>query len=633
MHKLKKSTPLTIQALFEQGLLLHQNNDIPGAKALYEEILQSDPNHFDSLYLSGAIATKEKNFLLAKVFLMRALEIRPNHIDSLFNLAVILEADGNNEEALSKYETINEVTPNHVKSRYNYASLLAKLGRIPNAISEFKKVIELQPDLLIAQENYEKLIWAQSQQLEITSNSKNEFVQLHQKGLWLLEEGRFETAIEYFNNALLLEPLSLEGNHNKGIAFEKMGRLQEALACYQKVIENHPTSPKTQNNIGNIYRELNLTEDAINSFNKALALDPNYAEAYSNLGWTLYGIREYQKSKGCFKNALKINPNLTPALFNLSLSQLILGEFEEGWVNYEHRMKQPLYQNKITNLTKPQWDGSESITGKTIYVYAEQGLGDTIQFCRYIKLLAERGAKVLFEPQTPLYELLLTLDGVDELLRHGQPTPSYDFHCPLMSLPLAFKTNAASIPNQVPYLQTQESKNIYWKSKLAGINEPKVGLVWSGGFRPNNPELWGVNKRRNIPFEILSQINHDGFQFFSLQKGGDAEAELIEQKESVWKSNNFHNFTHELNDFSDTAALVKQLDLIVSVDTSTAHLAGALGKPTWILNRYDSCWRWLDSGDSSSWYPTAKLFRQRVPGDWSAMIQDVRHRLITQFKQ
>jgi hypothetical protein len=632
LHKLKKTTATTILSLWEQGVLLHKNNDLSGAKVYYDRILQSEPNHFDSLYLSSAIAVQENNLDLAKELLERALVVNPAHIDALFNLAVILEKGGANDEAISKYETINQLVSNHIKSRYNYASLLAKLGRIPNAISEFKKVIELQPDLLVAQQNYEKLIWAQSQQLEVTPNNKNEFVQLHQKGLWLLEQKQFHAAIEYFNNALLLEPLSLEGNHNKGIALEKMGRLQEALICYQKAIEHHPTSPKTYNNIGNIYRELSQNEDAINCFNKALMLDPNYAEAFSNLGWTLYGTQQYKKSKECFYSALNINPNLTPALFNLSLSQLIMGEFEEGWVNYEHRMKQPLYQNKITNLTKPQWDGSESIAGKTIYIYAEQGLGDTIQFCRYVRLLAEKGAMVLFEPQTPLYELAITLDGVHKLLKHGQPTPPYDFHCPLMSLPLAFKTNKTSIPNQIPYLSAQKDKKKYWESKLVDIKGPKVGLIWSGGFRPNNPELWGVNKRRNIPFEVLSKINLEGIQFFSLQKGKEAENELAELKESLWKSDNFHNFTNELNDFSDTAALIEKLDLIISVDTSTAHLAGALGKPTWILNRYDSCWRWLDSGETSSWYPTVKLYRQKVDGDWVTMIQDVRHHLSQEFK-
>ncbi len=628
---MKKSTTIQIQSLWKQGLFLHQNNDLSGAKSKYELILKLDPKHFDSLYLFSAIASQENNQDLAKNLLERAVMVRPNHIDALFNLAVILEKNGSNVEALEKYETINQLDHSHVKSRFNYASLLAKLGRIPNAINEFKKVIELQPNLIRAQENYQKLIWSQSQQIAVTPNNKNEFVQLHQKGLWLLEENNYKEAINYFDKALMLEPNSLEGNHNKGIALEKMGNLNEALKCYQKALQCHPNSSVTHNNLGNIYRELNLNDDAIKSLEKALELNPNYAEAYSNLGWTLYGIQEYQKSKECFVKALEINPNLTPAIFNLSLCQLILGEFDEGWINYEHRMKQPLYQNKLIHLVKPQWNGTQSIYGETIYVYAEQGLGDTIQFCRYIPLLAARGAKVLFEPQIQIHNLLIDLDGVKELLKPGQLTPSYDFHCPLMSLPLAFKTNMHSIPKKIPYLKPQKEKSDYWEKQLSAIKKPKVGLVWSGGFRPNNPELWAVNLRRNIPFELISQLNCNEIEFFSLQKGIEAEADLKIKKEQFWESANFHDFTEKLIDFSDTAALINQLDLVISVDTSTAHLAGAMGKNVWILNRYDACWRWLNKTETSDWYPTAKLFRQKKPGEWCDVINDVKDQLYKQL--
>jgi hypothetical protein len=273
-------------------------------------------------------------------------------------------------------------------------------------------------------------------------------------------------------------------------------------------------------------------------------------------------------------------------------------------------MKQPLYQNKLMHLVKPQWYGTQSISGKTIYVYAEQGLGDTIQFCRYIPLLAERGARVLFEPQIQIHNLLIDLDGVKELLKPGQLTPSYDFHCPLMSLPLAFKTNKDSIPKIIPYLKPQKEKSDYWEKQLSAIKKPKVGLVWSGGFRPNNPELWAVNLRRNIPFELISQLNCNEIK-----------------KEQFWGSANFHDFTEKLIDFSDTAALIKQLDLVISVDTSTAHLAGAMGKNVWILNRYDACWRWLIKTEISVWYPTAKLFRQKKPGEWDDVIKDAKKQL------
>jgi hypothetical protein len=196
-----------------------------------------------------------------------------------------------------------------------------------------------------------------------------------------------------------------------------------------------------------------------------------------------------------------------------------------------------------------------------------------------------------------------------------------------MSLPLAFKTNKNSIPNTTPYLKPQKAKDEYWKSKLSAIKRPKVGLVWSGGFRPNNPELWGVNQRRNIPFELMSKLNQEGIEFFSLQKGEGVESELKAHKERFWDTGNFHDYTELLINFSDTAALIYQLDLVISVDTSTAHLAGALGKPVWILNRYDNCWRWLSEVETSDWYPSARLFRQKVAGEWGDLIHAARDQL------
>ena len=620
-----------IQALWEQGLRHHQGGDLPEAKNCYAQALEINPLHFDSLYLSSAIAVQENNIDLAIEFLNRALAINPSHIDSLFNLSVLLEKIGETEKALSTHGLLNQYAPNHVQSRYNYASLLAKLGHIPNAIIEFKKVIELQPDLLLARQNYEKLLWSQSQQVELAQNNVNEFIQAHNKGLSLLEENQFPAALEHFERALTIEPTSYEGHHNKGMVLEKMGRLQEAVSHYQQAIEYCPESSRTFNNLGNAYRELDLLDEAIKSFKKAIELDPNYAEAFSNLGWTLFRLQEYQQSKEYFKKAIKINPGLSPAVFNLSLCQLTLGEFDEGWIHYEERMKQPLYQKKIDPLNKPQWNGSQPIEGKTIYIHSEQGLGDTIQFCRYIKLLANKGAKVLFEPQIQLQELLKNLDGISQLIDPRQAIPPYDYHCPLMSLPLAFKTSWCNIPNDVQYIYAEESKKGYWKDKLAVIPGPKIGLVWSGGFRPNNPELWGVNQRRNISFELISQLNIEGIEFFSLQKGEGAEAELKKYKDQLWKSGNLHNFTDELHDFSDTAALIDQLDLVISVDTSTAHLAGALGKPVWILSRYDGCWRWLSNGSDSPWYPTAKLYRQEQVGDWETVITTICYDLQLKF--
>lgn len=452
------------------------------------------------------------------------------------------------------------------------------------------------------------------------------FTQYHQNGLWFYESGQPKKAIEQFNLALAIDPNSPEALHNKGMTLEKIGLLEEAFKCYKDALDRNEKLAPTHNNLGNVLRELGSLNDAVNHFKRALLIDPHYAEAYSNLGWTLQGMHQFERAIICYEKALDLNPKLVAARFNLSLCQLTLGDLKNGWINYESRTEQPSY-TKIRNLLAPQWIGKESLKNKTIYVYAEQGLGDTIQFCRYLELLANQGAEVLFQPQADLLRLLKDVKGISKLITPGQAVPAYDFHTPLMSLPLAFDTSIRTIPNHIPYIQVDPTKQKWWQEKLKEIQKPKVGLVWSGGFRPDQPELWGVNRRRNILFEEISKIQSDDFHFVSLQKGVKAEEEMQLNKNKLWINNNFSSFSDDLKDFTDTAALIGELDLVISVDTSTAHLVGALGKPIWILNRYDSCWRWLDSGNTSNWYPSAKLYRQEKPGDWGTVIAEVKNDL------
>ena len=269
------------------------------------------------------------------------------------------------------------------------------------------------------------------------------------------------------------------------------------------------------------------------------------------------------------------------------------------------------------------WLGEESLQGKTVLLHSEQGLGDTIQFCRYAQMVSDLGARVILQVQRPLRLLMTSLQGVDQLLAEGDALPAFDFHCPLMSLPLAFKTELATVPAPVPYLKADPVKKLYWQEKLGTRHKLRVGLVWAGGFRPEQPELWGVNERRNIDLAKLAVLKNERIDFYSLQKGMPAEADPARLKAGGWDGPDLIDYTSELADFSDTAALIDNLDLVISVDTSTAHLAGALGKPVWILNRFDTCWRWLLDRSDSPWYPTARIYRQQQFGDWSSVVSAV----------
>jgi tetratricopeptide (TPR) repeat protein len=626
-----------IQSLIIKALELHGSNNIDSAKKIYEEILASYPTHFDSSYLMGMIAIGESDFISAKKFLTQSLKILPSHAEAHFNLGVVFEQLADTTSALNHYSAAIKIKDDFIEAINNRATLRGNLSLWHEALEDLELLLKIKPDMVTAQVSKNSII----NRLSLISNNLNTaksevadveaklFIDLHETGFKFLNAGKYQLALDSFDKALLIYPKRPDALHNKGLALERLGRLNEALENYEKAIIGAPESAPTLNNMGNVLRELGQYERSISFLEKAIEVNPSYSEAFSNLGWTLYTIRQFEGAISAYKKALSFNPNLTEALFNLSLSNLMLGDFENGWLNYEHRKSQPFYSGR--KFSKPSWTGSESLTDKSIFVYSEQGLGDTIQFCRYAKLLSDQGAKVLFEPQPALKNLLANLDGVSKIVTLSINESEYDYQCSLMSLPLAFKTSASTIPNQIPYIKPEIKKVSSWSRKLNDIKGPKVGLVWSGGFRPNQPELWAVNERRNISFPKISNLNIEGIQFFSLQKGEKAELELREAKDHFWKTTNFWDFTNELHDFSDTAALIECLDLVISVDTSTAHLAAALGKPTWILNRFDNCWRWLADGENSAWYPTAKLYRQEKMGIWEDVLFKVKDDLIKYF--
>lgn len=636
------SKPKNPSEVLKEGFKFFKNGDLNGAKKILDRVLEASPENFDSLYLYAAISLQEENFLLAKKLLSEALRIRSDHIDALFNLAVVFEKIGDADHSLAIYDDLLAIQPNHLKALYNKASLLAKQGLLEAALKNLEQVLEIDPNLALAAKNYAEIkmqIQMQSSIFEQNNNTVGQFESqnfenLHNTGLAHFNKKDINNAIDFFKSALRLKPNSLEANHNLAMALEKTGRLNDALAYYKDALQINGESSPTLNNIGNVYRELGLLEKSRDSLLAAIKINPDYAEAFNNLGWTHYYLRQFQEANGCFERALGINPNLVEAKYNLGLSQLMQGDFENGWLNYEYRTQQPNYKKRELALDRPQWYGSESIDKKIIYIHSEQGLGDTFQFSRYLRLLADCGATILFEPGVALLTLFQDQDYPVQLIKPGDVIPKYDFHCPLMSLPLAFKTTLMTIPNLTPYIQANKEKEKKWGERVSKISGPKVGLVWNGGFRANQPELWEVNNRRNIPFELLSQINIPHIQFFSLQKGGEAEQILRDTKEQYWPEHtqNFHNFTSELYDFSDTAALIANLDLVISVDTSTAHLAGAMNKPVWILNRHDNCWRWLESGEQSPWYPSAKLYRKKYAEGWENIVQQARRDLLKYFQ-
>ena len=454
--------------------------------------------------------------------------------------------------------------------------------------------------------------------------------------------GRLNDAEVSYRRALEIKPEYAEVHSNLGLVLKMLGCLAEAEACYRSALEIKPDYAEAHNNHGNTLKDLGRLPEAEVSYRRALEIKQDYADAHNNLGVILFGVGRLTEAEACCRRALEINPlfieahnnlaltlndfgrldeaeasflrvlELVPDLadprFNLSLLRLLKGDFERGLPEYELRWHRRGFSQRI--FFEPLWLGAESLQGKTILLHAEQGLGDTIQFCRYARLVAARGARVVLEVQRSLAELLHGLEGVSEIVVKDSDLPHFDCHIPLISLPLAFKTDLTTIPWGHPYLYSDAYKGTVWANRLGKKVRPRVGIVWSG--RPEHKN----DHNRSLSLSELLVYLPDCFEYVSLQK------EVREEDRATLLANpHVRHFGEYLNNFSDTAALCEQMDLVISVDTSVAHLSGALGKPTWILLSFSPDWRWLLDRDDSPWYPSVWLFRQQGYGEWSGVLQ------------
>jgi tetratricopeptide (TPR) repeat protein len=433
----------------------------------------------------------------------------------------------------------------------------------------------------------------------------------------------FQEALEYIDATIKFAPDYAIAHSNRGNILRELGRFEEALMALDNAIYLQPSYAEAYMNRGNVLYEMADYQDAISWFDKAIALQSNYADAYSNKGNALVMLDRFEEAMQCFDQATAINPGFVDAYWHKAMMQLKLGEFESGWQNYEARwFKTNGLKFQYSEI--PRLESLENISGKRVLIWAEQGLGDTLQFCRYIEPLFHLGAHITFAVPLPLKQTLASLSKFCNLVLLGEGgVNDFDTQSPLLSLPLIFNTRIDSIPKKIPYLYANEDKKLLYKKDIRSHDCLNVGLIWNGGFRADHPEMWAINKRRNIELDQIAVLKSmSGIDFYSLQKGDPAESELSARKNELWPD--LIDCAPLLKDFSDTAALMENLDLIISVDTSSAHLAGALGKPVWILNRFDSCWRWLRDRGGSPWYPTAKIYQQKTPGDWEGVIARVK---------
>lgn len=541
---------------FQEGLKLHQLGDLARAKSFYISVLSIDPKHFDALHLLGLIEHQSQNYHLAIDLISQALKVFEKSELAHCNLGNVFLSIANYTKALEHYDRSISICFEHFEAHFNKGIALKALGRFEEAIVTYQIAIALKPD-------FEKF-------------------QLN-TGALLNDLGQSQLAKNYFDNALIINPVFAEAFCNRGVALNNLGQ----------------------------------TESALHNYEIAISIKPNYQECHSNKGVVLQDLKKTNQAIRSLNNAIQIDFIDAESHFNLGLSLLRSGDMENGLIEYEWRWMSPsssCFKTK-REFSKPLWLGQYSLTDKTILIHAEQGLGDSIQFVRYLELVTELGAKVIFEVQAPLVELFKQMKGNIELVVKGNNLPDFDFHCPLMSLPLAFNTCLQTIPFKESYINSDFLKRQFWSQRLLKSNNPKVGLVWSGNVAHSN------DRQRSLELSKLCSYLPDGFDYVSLQK------EVRESDYEYLCNSNIQHFEEEIEDFTDTAALCSLMDLVICVDTSVAHLSAALGRPTWILLPFVPDWRWLLDREDSPWYPTVKLIRQQSKGEWAGALRSMQESL------
>ena len=608
-------------------LAYFQAGQMNSAKAVIALGLAAHPDAADLHLLSGNLKVQEDLPEEAVVSFRKALAIQPDLAEAHYNCGLALQGLSRFSEALSSYDSALLTRPDYLAAMIARAKLLRELDRMPEALASFDRAIAVDPRMaeshgyralvLMDLKRFDEALASVDRALNIAPDLVDALVL---KGDLLKELEQPGDALTIYQSVLRSRPNDVGVLSNCGLVLEKLQRLEEAVAAYDLALQVSPEHPEVLNNRGLSLRKLKRFDEALGDFDRARKAKPDLAEAHANFGSVLTDLGRNQEAVACYEQAFAINPSLADVRFFESMSRLILGDFDIGWLKYESRWQSSWYKESQRDqvprkLAGSLWLGEESLDGKTILLHPEQGLGDTIQFCRYARHLASMGAKVFLEVQNPLKALTQDLDGVAMLFASGEPLPKYDLHCPLLSLPLACKTTLESIPSPDGYLGTSVAHRAnvaLWEKKLGPKTLTRVGLVWSGNANHRN------DANRSIPLAEFTRLVSDRQHFYSLQNElRDAD------RESAGRNDNIRFFSSDLTDFSETAALIANLDLVICVDTSVAHLAGAMGKTVWLLLPLNPDFRWLLGRDDSPWYSSMKLFRQLRVGDWDSVLTTV----------
>ncbi len=573
--------PNDTDALFRKAVERHKHGRLAEALSLYETIIRLDPNIAPAHYNHGTVLHAVNRTADALRSYDRAIALQPNYAEAHYNRGIALRNLKRLEDAVRSYDRVIALKPDFAEAHNNRGNTLRELKRTAEAIQSLDRAIRIRPDYAEAYYN---------------------------KANVLHDLGHLNEALQSFDRAIELKPDYAGAFSNRGNTLQDLKRPQEALQSFDKAIAIKPSFADAHYNKGNALLELGRPDEALQCFDKAIQLDPQHAKAHCNKGHRLAELKRVDEAIRCYDAAIGIQPSMAEAHWNKSHCVLLKGDFAEGFQLYEWRKKRAR-PTGLWRCPQPEWTGKESLQGKTLLIHAEQGLGDTIQFCRYVLLAREKGAKVVFAVQDPLKRLLDRLGPDIEIVPLTGAPDAFDYHIALMSTPLAFGTTWSTCPAKVPYLYAEPQNVTKWRKRI-GSQGFKIGICWQGNKQAE------VEVGRSIPlrqFEAIARLPN--VRLISLQKNDGVE-QLADLPPGMKMETLGDDFDAGPDAFVDTAAAMECLDLVITSDTAVAHLAGALARPAWVALKYVPDWRWLLDRSDSAWYPTLRLFRQPKPDDW-----------------
>lgn len=599
-------------ATFKVAVRHHQDGNLLQAESLYRQVLATHAGHADALHLLGLLALQVGRADLAIELIEQA--IGSDACVPLYhtNLGNALKAVGRLDDAVACYRAALAIEPDGAAALNNLGATLHAQHRLVEAEACLRQALTLRPDGPETHNNLGAVLADQGRTDAAIDNYRQAIAlwpsdpRAHNNlGAALKDQGEFEAAVRSYRRAIALRPDFAAAHANLGIALRRLGRLPEADACCRKALAHQPDLLEAHDTLGATLAERGRLTEAAACYRRAIALRPNEARLHDNLGTVLKAQGLLDAAVISFRSAVGRLPDFANAHHNLGMALLARGDMAEGWREYEWRWRtEPLVEAR-RRFTQPQWRG-EPAAGRTLLIHAEQGFGDTIQFCRYARLAAEQGLRVIMQVPQPLRRLLTGLEGVDQVVADGEVRPPFDLHCPMLSLPLALGTTLATIPSV--RLRADPMLVLAWGQRFDAVGRQgmRVGLTWAG-----NPAMSRDGERSLAPEHLAPLLDLPEIHFVSLQK--DAAAHRLPLTGPM----------PAVGDFADTAGLIANLDLVIAVDTAVAHVAASLGKPVWLLDRFDPDWRWLVGRRSSPWYPTLRLYRQPQAGDWNSVLTEV----------